>query len=374
MRRRIILGLILVLVLVAAVRLVRLRKKQLMSQRVVTSAVIPVTTGRVTRGDFQGNLVCYGVIESDQQADVRARVGGVVSDVLAHEGDSLGAGQALLELDGNAAEPRDNRAVAVVAEQNLQRSVAGMNRAATNFKATFDNDRMLYEHDAISAQQMENSENRYEEARVQLATLQTQLAAQRTQLSFFTVTAPFAGTVANLLVEQGDVVTPNQILLRIENASPCRVRVTVGVEDLGRVVPAGLVTIVQGSRTMAATVGRIHPSVGATGTGTVDVLLDEPPFGLPLGASVEARLSVDALHDVLLVPGAAVLVGPSSNRVHVVEADTVRVVPVEILADSQGTTAIRGELSPEDILVVGSDSLLMRLANGVHVVTRQASK
>ncbi len=374
MKRRIIMGAVLVLVLAAAVRLVRLRKQQLMSQRAISAAVIPVATGRVTRGDFQGSLVCYGVISSDRQATLRARTGGVVSRLLAREGDAVAAGDPLLELDGTAAAPRDGRAAVAAAVANLERSIASMERTVANLKATLDNDRMLHAHEAISAQQLEASENRYEEARIRLAGLRSELAAQETQLSYFTVLAPFAGRVTDLLVELGDVVAPTQPLLRVENASPCRVRVTVAAADLARITPGGPATLVHAGRTLAATVGRIHPSAGTTGTGTVDILLEEPPFGLPLGASVEVRLGIDFLPDVLLVPAAAVLAGAASARVHVVEADTIRVVPVEVLAGSDQTAAVAGDLSPGEVLVLGSDSLLMRLANGVRVAPRGTSR
>jgi len=374
MKRRIITGAILILVLVSAFRLVRLRKQQLMSQRAISMAAIPVATGRVTRGDFHGSLVCFGVIESDQQADVRARIGGVVSRLLAREGDVVAAGDPLLELDGSAGAPRDGRAATAVAVANLERSVAGMKRTVSNLKATLDNDRMLHEHDAISAQQLETSENHYEEARIQLASLRSELEARRNQLSYYTVRAPFAGKLAELLVELGDVVAPMQPLLRVENASPCRVRVSVAATDLARIASRGPATLVRAGKTLTAPVARIHPSAGASGVGTVDILLDKPPFHLPLGASVKVILRVDDLHDVLLVPATAVLSGATSARVHVVEADSVRIVPVKVLAGSDEITAVAGDLSPAMVLVLGSDSLLMRMANGVRVAPRGTAR
>ena len=69
-------------------------------------------------------------------------------------------------------------------------------------------------------------------------------------------------------------------------------------------------------------------------------------------------------------PADSVLEGVQVARVHVVQGYTVRVVPVEILAASGDIMAVRGDLSPADVLVLGSDSLLMRVANGVHVSPR----
>ena len=78
--------------------------------------------------------------------------------------------------------------------------------------------------------------------------------------------------------------------------------------------------------------------------------------------------------DVLLVPASAVLEGVKQTRVHVVEGDTVRVVGVDVLARSGNVTAVQGNLPPGTNLVKGSDSLLMRMANGVHVTPRGAGK
>ncbi len=367
MKRRIITALIVLLALAAAVRLVRLRKQQLASQRAIAAAAIPVETARVTRGDYQGSLVCYGVISSVRQATVRARTGGVVSLLHARENDGVDAGEPLLELDGTPDAPRDGRAATAAAVTNLERSVASLERTVANLAAALENDRMLRAHEAISALQLEASENRYEEARVRLAGLRSELAAQRMQLDWFTVRAPFAGRVAEVLVDLGDVVTPAQPLLRLQDDSPCRVRATVAAADLSRIAPGAPAVLVHAGHVLEATVGRIHPAADAAGTGTVEVPLPEPPFGLPLGASVEVRLPVDVLPDVLLVPAASVLAGPGSARVHVVEADTVRVVPVTVLAASGETAAVAGDLSTGMVLVRGSDSLLMRLADGVRV-------
>ena len=370
MRRRIIFGVIIVLVLVAAVRLVKTRKGQLMSQRVSPVATVSVNTGFVEFGNFSGERVCYGVITSDRQAVVRSRVGGEVSHILAREGDVVAQGDPLLELDGTAAAPLANRAAISTAVANLERSVEGLRRSRKNLKSILDNDRMLRENDAISSQQVELSENRYEEAGVQLSALRSELAGQKAQLGLFTVLAPFDAVVGAVQVQLGDVTAPMQPLLRVEDPSPCKIVATVAARDLARIQPGGVATLVSDGKKMQAAVARIHPSIGSAGTGLVDVILENTPFGLPLGASIEVRLTVDSLTGVLMVPANAVLEGVDVTRVHVIEADTVRVVPVEILATSGEVMAVRGALSHADHLVLGSDSLLMRMASGSHVSPR----
>ncbi len=372
MRRRIIFGVILLLVVVSAVRLVRMRKGQLMSQRASTVAMIPVQTGQVSQGDFSGERVSYGVISSDRQASVRARVGGEVSQILAWEGETVSQGDILLEIDGTPTAPIAGRLAAATAVNNLNRAVTGMRQTTTNLKSTLDNDRMLFENEAISAQQMEASENRYNEAGVQLAALRSELAGQKMQLNAFTVVAPFDGVIASVQVQLGDIIAPMQPVLSVEDPSPCKITATVSAADIRRMKVGSQAVLMHDGASLAATIGRIHPSLGATGTGRVDITLPAPPFGLPLGSSVEVRLAADVMPNVLLVPAKAVLEGVSQTRVHVVESDTVRVVAVEVLARSGDVTAVKGALTSGDQLVLGSDSLLMRMANGVHVAPRGA--
>ncbi len=373
MRRRIIFGVILIVVLVSAVRLVRTRKAQLMSQRPSPVAMVPVMTGQVTRGDFAGESVSYGVIRSDRQANLRARVGGEVSRILIREGEAVAQGDLILELDGTSESPQAGRLATATAIKNLNKSVSGMRSTLANLQSTRDNDRMLYKNKAISAQQMEASENRYNEASVQLAALKSELAGQEVQLSLFSVTAPFDGVVAAVQVQIGDIVAPMQPVLQIEDPSPCKITATVSAADMGRMSLGNPATLVHNGATVAAAIDRIHPSLGATGTGKIDIILETPPFGLPLGSSIEVRFGVDLMDNVLLVPVNAVLEGVSRTRVHVIEADTVRVVAVDVLASSSSVTAVQGALNTNDILVLGSDSLLMRMANGVHVSPRGQS-
>ena len=367
MRRRIIFIVIIVLVVVSALRLVRTRKGQLTSQRVSAVAMVPVHTGVVGFGDFSGERICYGVITSERQSLVRSRVGAEVSMILAREGDAVFKGDALLELDGTHAAPIGNRAAVSTAVANLQQSVEGLRRTRNNLKAILENDRMLRENDAISQQQVEMSENRYEEAGVQLSSLRSELAAQTAQLKHFTVRAPFDGIVGQVQAQLGELTAPMQPLFRIEDSSPCKVVATVAARDLARLQPGGAALLVSGEQELQARISRIHPSTGNAGTGAVDLILESVPFGLPLGASVEVRLKVDLLSGVLMVPIGAVLEGVDITRVHVIESDTVRVIPVEILAVSEDVMAVKGDLSPADQLVLGSDSLLMRMADGVHV-------
>lgn len=365
---RIALALIALLLVAGAVLLVRHRKQQLASIRIAEAGAVPVRMGTVDRGRFSGMRNYFGVLTSNRRGDVRARTEGQVTRVLKWEGEPVKKGEVLLELDGLPGSPSGTRASLEISIRNLERAVSDMGRTVQNLKAIYERDRMLLENKAVAEQAAELSENRWKEARIQLSTLRNELAGLRERRSFFTVRAPFDGLVSVVRVHEGDVVTPGLSLLAVEDASPCKIVVTVASSDLSGLRPGTPAILEYGGQSLRGTLNRVYPSAADNGSGTVEILEDRPPFGLPLGASVSVRLEAARLDEVLIVPVDAVLTGVKQAMVFTVDHGKVRTVPVGVLAESETAAAVTGALEPGQTVVRGSDSLLMRLSDGVAVV------
>ncbi|NOZ12668.1 MAG: efflux RND transporter periplasmic adaptor subunit [Acidobacteria bacterium] len=369
MKRWIILIVIAVVLVVAAVALLRYRQQQLDAIRIAPVKAIPVKMARVQKGVFLSERTYFGTIDSNREAVVRARINGQVSRILKREGDHVRRGEALVELDGVPGDSTGSRAALETTLVNLKKSVRDLKKNADNMKIIYQRDRMLFEKQAIPRQAMELSENRWKEAEVQLQNVKSQMADIQSRLSFFTVKAPFDGVVSAVTVKIGDVVMPSVPLLRVENSSPCKVVVSVSSDDLLRFHPGTAARILYEGRELKTKVSRVYPSAVPEGTGTVELRLDKVPFGLPLGASVEVRLETTHLPDVLSVPANAVLQGTSRSVVFSVKNGVIHTVPVRITAESESKMAVEGKLVPGESVVVGSDSLLMRLSDGLSVVS-----
>ena len=366
-KRRIVLVLVAVLIVAGAVLLVRHRKQQLASIRIAKAGPVPVRMGTVGRDLFIGSRIYFGVVTSNRRADVRARAGGQVSRVLKWEATPVEEAEALVELDGLPGSPSATRASLEISIRNLEQAVSDMDRSVRNLKAVYDRDRMLFENQAVAQQVVELSENRWKEARVQLSTLRNELAGLREKEAFFTIRAPFDGILSSVRVHEGDVVAPGQPLLTVEDASPCKIVVTVASGDLAGLRPGTPAILEYQGRRHESTLSRVYPSAADNGSGTVEILEDRPPFGLPLGASVAVRVETTRLPDALVVPVDAVLTGVERTMVFTVDHDKVRTVPVKVLAESETAAAVTGDLDPGQTVVRGSDSLLMRLSDGMAV-------
>ncbi len=373
MIRRIVLAVLVIAVVVGAVRLVKYRKQQLASIRVAEVAAVPVVTGQVLRAPFVDSRRYYGVLASDRQAVIRARTIGQVTHVFKRESMPVKAGEVLVELDGLPDSPSGTRAMLTESIGNVRRAVSDMALAVKNLQRIYDRDRMLYERGAVSKQVMEQSESRWKEARIQLFNLKNELAGLREKLAFFTVRAPFDGRVATVSVDEGDVVNMSQPLVTIQNDTPCKVVVTVASGDLAALQPGTPAVVESQGHRLDCRLTRVYPAADG-GAGTVEIVLDQPPFGLPLGASVGVRLETRRIDDALVVPVNAVLTGVERAMVFAVVNGKVHPVPVSVLAESDTAAAVDGDLQPGQAVVRGSDSLLMRLADGTAVTPAKEAR
>jgi len=279
----------------------------------------------------------------------------------------------LLALDGLPHSPSGTRAMLTESMGNVQRAISDMSLAVENLRRIYERDRMLYDRGAVSKQVMEQSESRWKETRIQLFNLKNELAGLRERRAFFTVRAPFDGCVADVSVDEGDVVNISQPLVTIQNDTPCKLVVTVASGDLASLRPQTPAVVENQGQRLDCALARVYPAADG-GAGTVEIVLDRPPFGLPLGASVAVRLETRRIDDALVVPVNAVLSGVEQAMVFVVSDGRVHIVPIRVLAESETAAAVEGDLQPGQAVVCGSDSLLMRLSEGTPVTPTEEAE
>ena len=137
-------------------------------------------------------------------------------------------------------------------------------------------------------------------AEAEVARAEAAVTAARNALDDATLRAPFAGVIGEVLVEQGELVTPQAPVIRLGNLTKLRVR----TEDLGegdvalvRVGQPVRVTVdALPDREFAGTVARIAPlAIERRGDKLYDVLVDldlPPDAGLRWGMSAFAEIKV----------------------------------------------------------------------------------
>ncbi|MBL7944743.1 MAG: efflux RND transporter periplasmic adaptor subunit [Flavobacteriales bacterium] len=170
-----------------------------------------VTTFTLQPTTFEHYVQVHGSVKADKSADLYT-MGGRVRRILVSEGDRVRKGQLLIDLDNDA-----------VARQ-LDAAEAGAKLA----KEVFEKQTRLWE-------QKIGSEIQYLQAKSQNEQAAASVAALREQVRLSNVTAPFDGTVDEIMVSVGDMTSPMAPVARVVDPSGARLEADVPESYLNRV-------------------------------------------------------------------------------------------------------------------------------------------
>ena len=167
-----------------------------------------------------------GTLTPEEQATVRAEVGGTVLQTFAEQGQRASKGQVLARIDDSALREAELSARAAV--------TTGQNTVDIN-KRQVERDDALLKAGAIAERDLELARNQYSAAEAQLANAKSQLANAQKQLSKATIVSPFTGTVSARAVSAGDVVQPGGAMYTVVNPATMRLEASVPADQLSAV-------------------------------------------------------------------------------------------------------------------------------------------
>ncbi|CAN5149025.1 nodulation protein NolF [soil metagenome] len=268
-------------------------------------------------GRLETGPLISGSLAAEQQATVRAQVGGAVLAVAVREGDAVRRGQLLARLEQSAMGDTRLSAAAAVASARVALQDATRNA---------DRSRTLSAAGAISQQQLEQSESAVSAARAQLSAAQAQLANANEALGDTRVTAPISGVVSQRAVNPGDVVQPGAALVTIVDPGSMQLEAAVPSEQLGSIrVGAPVDFTVNGypGRTFSGTVARISPAADPA-TRQIPLWVSIPNRGGRLvgGLFAEGRISSES-QAAVTVPTDAI--DPNAISENAATADVTRI-------------------------------------------------
>jgi len=364
-----------------------------------------VEVKRVRRGEIAQVLELSGEIVATESVVIAATKEGPIKYCPWREGDSVRAGEKLVEIDRavHRAEVQAAQAALAVARSKLADLKAGarpeeIDKAKANVKrwqATLEEARtshkrqsQLIAQDFTSQQSVDQARERMEVAEAELAasreTLRmlkagptpTEIAVQsatveeavarlalaKAHLAECVVTAPFDGTITKVHVRAGDLASARAPLLEMFAPSSLVVRFAVP-EAHAATVRRGLglhVTLdAMPGQEFSAEVARVYPQLDeAMRTRTVEARLTD---SAALAPNMFARLTLDLqkAENAILVPAEAVLTTPTGGRVaFVVDKGKAHRRDVELGIQGQQVVQIVGGVQAgERVVVAGHGSL-----------------
>jgi membrane fusion protein, multidrug efflux system len=305
---------------------------------------------RVTSQAISVGPLVSGELRAEQEATVRAEIGGRVLQVYPQEGETIRKGTLLARIEGRPLQD------ALASAQSALRSAEQTWAWAQKEEARIQN---LVKGGALAERDAEVAQNNAIQARAAVDDARSRVASATKTLEDLTVRAPITGIVSRRHVNAGDVVSPGGEIYTIIDPSSMRLEASVPSEQIGTVrVGAPVVFEVRGypGQTFDGRIERVSPAADpATRQVPFFVAIPNKQGRLVAGLFAEGRVTKES-RTALVVPLSAISEKGSAAWVMRVRDGKAERVDVTLgLRDEQTERVeIASGVNDGDVLLLGA--------------------
>jgi multidrug efflux system membrane fusion protein len=333
---------------------------------------ITITTATAQKGNIGVYLDEIGTVTPVYTASITSQVNGVVIAVHFKEGQLVRKGDPLIDID-----PRTYQATLLQAQGALERDQAVLAQAQMDL----DRYRTAWARNAIAKQILDDQEKLVLQEQGTVKNDEGTVRYDQIQLEYCHITAPIAGRVGLRLVDPGNVVQSSggTTLVVITQLDPITVVFTVPEDSLGPVAARlrknAKLSVDAFDRTAQKKIvsGRLLTLDNQidTTTGTVKArsIFDNKSDALFPNQFVNARLLVNTLQGVTLVPASTIQQNGQASFVYVIQNNTAHMRSVKPGVTDAGLTQV-DDINPGDVVANSSFDKLQD--NTVVAVSNQA--
>jgi HlyD family secretion protein len=398
-RTKIIIGVIVVL-LIGGITTASIRSK--------SKEGTPVTFAKVEKLDLTSKVSANGKIDAQRKVDLSANVMGQIVNLAVREGDVVKKGDFLLQIDRKQLTASAEGAEASVRALFSERDAARANQAEA--QRIFERARTNFEQKIIPAAELDRARTSLDAARANANAIEQRIqqarsnvAAARDTLSKTTMTAPMAGIITALPVEEGEVAvigTMNNAgtkLLTIADMSVVEAVMEVDETDVPNVKVGQRATVTIDAYPNKTFEGRVT-EVGSSpmtsnGAGSggeainfeVKIQLTNPPPGVRPGFSASADIITGTREKAVAIPLQALVVRDKPNAaknakateeegVYVHKDGKAAFVPVTTGLSGDSNIEIVKGLSGGEEIVTGPFRALRDIKDGAKIREQKEEK
>jgi multidrug efflux system membrane fusion protein len=338
-------------------------------------APVPVGVAPTVKGEMPVTLNQLGTVTPLATVTVKTQISGYLMQVHFQEGQMVKAGDVLAQID-----PRPYQVALENAEAQLARDQALLKNAQLDLERY----NTLVAQNSIARQTRDTQVSLVAQDQATVKADQAQIDAQKLNLTYCRITSPVTGRVGLRQVDAGNYVQTSDAngIVVVTQLQPISVIFTLPEDNLPEVMKrlraGAALPVVAYDRTGSTELAKgrldtVDNQIDTT-TGTVKLraIFDNDEGTLFPNQFVNAKLFVNTLQNVVLVPNSAIQRGAPGTFVYAVKPDeTVAVEKVKVgPTDGQHIAILTGLEPGENVVIDGAD----RLREGAKITLAAAGR
>ena len=300
----------------------------------------PVTIAEVRQGAAERVLAISGRTRPQTTVTIVPKVRGQIVKLTKQEGESVRAGELLVQIDADASRAAVDR---------VDSDIAAQRRALGEAQRNYERAAQLRERGLATVKDFDNAKFDLDRARQDLTRVAASQREAVAKLSDATIRAPVSGVVLSRPVDTGQVVSEQTIIYEIAPLADVEIEADVDEQFLGE-LRTGLRAdvLLAGTRgALPATLYYISPKVDVrTGGAKVRLRLDAAPPGLRSGLTADVNLVIERRDQAVTVARSAILGRASSARVLLVQNGVVNEQKISFLEWPNERVIVTAGLKP----------------------------
>ena len=283
-----------------------------------------VQTEKIQTGLQSAAFTYAGDVRGRYESQFAFQVSGRIQTRLVSNGDSVQAGQALMQLD-----PADLKT-------RLDSSQAALRAAEADYKLselTYVRYKELARQEVVSKQEFDTVASQYQVSAERLKAAQADYTQAGLQYGYGTLTSDAAGVIADIKVEAGQVVGAGQPALTLVRTGEVEIQINVPEQRVDDIRKASKVSVGFWALPGQELAGAVREVSGLadsqTRTYMVRVSIPQMPQ-VRYGMSANVKVWIGDVSSRIVLPAASVYQKDNKPHLWIVENDSLRLQPVEL--------------------------------------------
>lgn len=368
------------------------------------NVAISVETQEIIPESIEQYINVSSKVKADNEVSVMPKISGTVKNVYVSLGDTVKAGDVMFEIDDTNLRLQVEQSEASLASAqasyeanvggSLENQIMQLQSTVNTYEIQYndlakqlENTKVLYEHEAVSKQELDNLQSSVDKAKLQLdsarenlrltqekiakekiksgqaSVSQAQVALEnaQNQLGYTKVRAEIDGVVSTCNVTEGSTVSTQSAAMKIVNMDKVKLAFNISDDAINRISVGSKASISISAASAApyeGTVTNISPAADSqTMLYPVEIYIDNVDHNIKPGMFASLKLVLDTKENTISVPLNAVIEKNDEKYVYTIDENNVahkKVVETGIKNDTS-IEIVSGIENGEQVVVKGQD-------------------